>query len=173
MAGSRGTLLLSLAEREYVEAGVEQNVRSDGRDRLAARQIELEVPARPKMRKWPRSSGSAVMCRGPMPTSVPMSTVRGRWDAESRLIPSPLSVRNTADVSCLPFQVGIVPQANGSCVLKCGGTRVLAGVKVELDIPEVQGRGLISCSVNCSMIASAMFEGRAGEDISAELSREQ
>jgi exosome complex component RRP42 len=58
-------------------------------------------------------------------------------------------------------------------VLKCGGTRVLAGVKVELDIPEVQGRGLISCSVNCSMIASAMFEGRAGEDISAELSREQ
>ena len=66
-----------------------------------------------------------------------------------------------------------MPQANGSCVLKCGGTRVLAGVKVELDIPEVQGRGLISCSVNCSMIASAMFEGRAGEDISAELSREQ
>lgn len=40
--GSRGSLL-SLSEREYVEGGVEQNVRADGRERLAARPIELQV----------------------------------------------------------------------------------------------------------------------------------
>ena len=97
MAGSRGTLLLSLAEREYVEAGVEQNVRSDGRDRLAARQIELEVLACPNRRIRPWPSGCCHV-QWPMLTSETRKTVRGRWDAESRLIPSLLPVRITADV---------------------------------------------------------------------------
>jgi exosome complex component RRP42 len=67
-----------------------------------------------------------------------------------------------------------VPQANGSAVLKCGGTRVLAGIKTELAIPEpdAQNRGSITASVNCSGLASTMFEGRTGEDVSAELTRE-
>lgn len=72
------------------------------------------------------------------------------------------------------LQVGVVPQANGSAVLKCGGTRVLAGVKTELSVPEPEapGRGKISVSVSCSALASTMFEMRAGEDVSAELTRE-
>mmetsp|Transcript_27698 Transcript_27698/g.54111 ORF Transcript_27698/g.54111 Transcript_27698/m.54111 type:complete len:296 (+) Transcript_27698:31-918(+) len=101
--------LLSKAERDFVEGGVEESVRSDGRERLAPRPVELKV--------------------------------------------------------------GVVPQANGSCLLRCGGTRVLAGTKVELEAAEIVGRGKLTCSISCSMLASPMFEGRAGEDVSAELTR--
>jgi hypothetical protein len=40
--GSKGGLL-SASEREFVEGGVELNVRSDGRERLAYRSLELQV----------------------------------------------------------------------------------------------------------------------------------
>lgn len=44
--GSKGSLL-SASEKDFVEGGLEQNVRSDGRERLACRPVEIQVRTPP------------------------------------------------------------------------------------------------------------------------------
>lgn len=72
----------------------------------------------------------------------------------------------------LPAQLGVVPNAHGSAVVQCGGTRVVVGVKAEFAAMDraAPRKGRIEAAVTCSATASPLFEGRAGEEVSAELS---
>jgi len=69
-------------------------------------------------------------------------------------------------------QLGVVPNAHGSAVVQCGGTRVVVGVKAEFAAMDraAPRKGRIEAAVTCSATASPLFEGRAGEEVSAELS---
>ncbi|KAF9591410.1 hypothetical protein IFM89_004108 [Coptis chinensis] len=101
---------LSGGEKHYIQGGIAQDLRTDGRTRLAYRQISV--------------------------------------------------------------QTGVIPQANGSARVKLGGTDVIASVKAELGKPNYlyPDKGKVAIYVDCSPTAAPMFEGRGGEEFSAELS---
>lgn len=101
---------LSLGEKHFIQGGIAQDLRSDGRKRLTFRPISVET--------------------------------------------------------------GVIPQANGSARVKLGGTDVIAGVKAELGKPNhlYPDKGKVFINVDCSPTAAPMFEGRGGEELSAELS---
>ncbi|KAK9096219.1 hypothetical protein Sjap_021716 [Stephania japonica] len=84
-----------------------------------------------------------------------------RSDGRRRLTYRPISV-----------ETGVIPQANGSARLRMGETDVIATVKAEIGKPSHlhPNRGKVSISVDCSAIASPVFEGRGGEELSTELS---
>ncbi|CAN4077223.1 unnamed protein product [Withania somnifera] len=69
-------------------------------------------------------------------------------------------------------ETGVIPQANGSARIKLGATDVIASVKAELGRPSVShpDQGKVYIYVDCSPTAEPSFEGRGGEELSAELS---
>ncbi|KAJ8538674.1 hypothetical protein K7X08_029970 [Anisodus acutangulus] len=69
-------------------------------------------------------------------------------------------------------ETGVIPQANGSARVKLGATDVIASVKAELGRPTAShpDQGKVSIYVECSPTAEPSFEGRGGEELSAELS---
>ncbi|PIA59211.1 hypothetical protein AQUCO_00400233v1 [Aquilegia coerulea] len=101
---------LSVGEKHFIQGGIAQDLRSDGRKRLTYRPISVET--------------------------------------------------------------GVLAQANGSARVKLGGTDVIASVKAELGRPNhlYPDKGKVSIYVDCSPTAAPMFEGRGGEELSAELS---
>ncbi|KDP30849.1 hypothetical protein JCGZ_13792 [Jatropha curcas] len=101
---------LSVGEKHFIQGGINQNLRSDGRKRDAYRPIFVET--------------------------------------------------------------GVIPQANGSARVRIGTTEVIASVKAELGKPSAlhPDKGKVAIFVDCSPVAEPMFEGRGGEDLSAELS---
>ncbi|GFZ05761.1 3'-5'-exoribonuclease family protein [Actinidia rufa] len=101
---------LSVGEKHFIQGGIAQDLRSDGRKRLTYRPISVET--------------------------------------------------------------GIIPQANGSARVKLGATDVIASVKAELGKPSPfqPDRGKVAIYVDCSPTAAPIFEGRGGEELSAELS---
>nr|XP_016458625.1 PREDICTED: exosome complex component RRP42-like [Nicotiana tabacum] len=100
---------LSIGEKNFIKGGIAQDMRNDGRKRLAYRPIYVET--------------------------------------------------------------GVIPQANGSARIKLGPTDVIAGVKAELGKPSQAhpDQGKIYIHVDCSPTAEPSFEGRGGEELSAEL----
>ncbi|KAI3944292.1 hypothetical protein MKW92_019868 [Papaver armeniacum] len=84
-----------------------------------------------------------------------------RSDGRKRLMYRPISI-----------ETGVIPQANGSARVRIGATEVIASVKAELGKPNPlqPNKGKVSIFVDCSPTAAPMFQGRGGEDLSAELS---
>ncbi|KAK9167300.1 hypothetical protein Scep_002491 [Stephania cephalantha] len=84
-----------------------------------------------------------------------------RSDGRKRLTYRPISI-----------ETGVIPQANGSARLRMGDTDVIATVKAEIGKPSHlhPNRGKVAIFVDCSAIASPVFEGRGGEELSTELS---
>ncbi|KAF5208226.1 Exosome complex component rrp42, partial [Thalictrum thalictroides] len=84
-----------------------------------------------------------------------------RSDGRKRLTYRPISV-----------ETGVIAQANGSARVKLGGTDVIASVKAELGRPNLlyPDKGKVSIYIDCSPTAAPVFEGRGGEELSAELS---
>ncbi|ONI18138.1 hypothetical protein PRUPE_3G198900 [Prunus persica] len=101
---------LSIGEKHFIQGGIAQDLRSDGRKRLTTRPIYVET--------------------------------------------------------------GVISQANGSARVRMGATDVIASVKAELGRPNVlqPDKGKVVVNVDCSPTAAPMFEGRGGEELSAELS---
>lgn len=101
---------LSAGEKHFIQGGIAQDLRSDGRKRLTYRPIYVET--------------------------------------------------------------GLIPQANGSARVRLGATEVIASIKAELGKPSSSqpDKGKVSIYVDCSPTAAPMFEGRGGEELSAELS---
>ncbi|KAL5705108.1 hypothetical protein ACHQM5_023452 [Ranunculus cassubicifolius] len=101
---------LSIGEKHFIEGGIAQDLRSDGRKRLTFRPISVETD--------------------------------------------------------------VIPQATGSARIRLGGTDVIASVKAELGKPNYlyPDKGKVSIYVDCSPTAAPVFEGRGGEELSAELS---
>ncbi|KAF7153326.1 hypothetical protein RHSIM_Rhsim01G0212800 [Rhododendron simsii] len=101
---------LSIGEKHFIQGGIAQDLRSDGRKRLTYRPISVET--------------------------------------------------------------GNIPQANCSARVKMGATDVIASVKAELGKPSPfqPDKGKVSIYVDCSPTAAPMFEGRGGDELSAELS---
>ncbi|CAN1300268.1 Exosome complex component RRP42 [Linum perenne] len=69
-------------------------------------------------------------------------------------------------------ETGVIPQANGSARIRMGATEVIASVKAELGRPSAlhPDKGKVAIFVDCSPVAEPTFEGRGGEELSAELS---
>ncbi|KAF6173369.1 hypothetical protein GIB67_027064, partial [Kingdonia uniflora] len=105
-----GMVGLSIGEKHFIEGGIAQDLRTDGRK---------------------------------------------RWEYRPLLI-----------------ETGVIPQASGSARVKMGGTDVIASVKAELGKPNHlhPDKGNVSIFVDCSPTAAPMFEGRGGEELSAEIS---
>ncbi|KAL0917007.1 hypothetical protein M5K25_012046 [Dendrobium thyrsiflorum] len=84
-----------------------------------------------------------------------------RSDGRQRLQFRPISV-----------QTGVIPQANGSARATLGATDVIASIKAELGKPAPlqPDKGKVSIFIDCSPTAAPVFEGRGGEELSAELS---
>ncbi|KAM1131181.1 hypothetical protein ACFX1X_046264 [Malus domestica] len=84
-----------------------------------------------------------------------------RSDGRKRLTPRPINVKT-----------GVISQPNGSARVRMGATDVIASVKAELGRPTAlqPDKGKVFINVDCSPTAAPMFEGRGGEDLSAELS---
>ncbi|CAN6707967.1 unnamed protein product [Malus baccata var. baccata] len=84
-----------------------------------------------------------------------------RSDGRKRLTPRPINVKT-----------GVISQANGSARVRMGATDVIASVKAELGRPTAlqPDKGKVFINVDCSPTAAPMFEGRGGEELSAELS---
>ncbi|BBH06683.1 3'-5'-exoribonuclease family protein [Prunus dulcis] len=101
---------LSIGEKHFIQGGIAQDLRSDGRKRLTIRPIYVET--------------------------------------------------------------GVISQANGSARVRMGATDVIACVKAELGRPNAlqPDKGKVIVNVDCSPTAAPMFEGRGGEELSAELS---
>ncbi|XP_019190996.1 PREDICTED: exosome complex component RRP42 [Ipomoea nil] len=101
---------LSVGEKNFIKGGIAQDLRTDGRKRLAYRLIYVEI--------------------------------------------------------------GVIPQASGSARVKMGATDVIASVKAELGkpSPSYPDKGRVSIYVDCSSTAEPTFEGRGGDELSAELS---
>ncbi|XP_034222818.1 exosome complex component RRP42-like isoform X1 [Prunus dulcis] len=101
---------LSIGEKHFIQGGIAQDLRSDGRKRLTIRPIYVET--------------------------------------------------------------GVISQANGSARVRMGATDVIACVKAELGRPNAlqPDKGKVVVNVDCSPTAAPMFEGRGGEELSAELS---
>ncbi|KAL3632091.1 hypothetical protein CASFOL_025075 [Castilleja foliolosa] len=101
---------LSLGEQNFIKGGIAQDLRTDGRKRLAYRPFSIET--------------------------------------------------------------GVIPQASGSARVKLGATDVIASVKAELGKPNPShpDKGKVSINVDCSPTAEPTFEGRGGDELSAELS---
>ncbi|RHN78015.1 putative exosome complex component Rrp42, archaea, PNPase/RNase PH domain-containing protein [Medicago truncatula] len=101
---------LSLGEQHFIQGGIAQDLRCDGRKRLTYRPIHVET--------------------------------------------------------------GVIPQANGSARVKIGATEVIASVKAELGKPSSMqpDKGKVFIYIDCSSTAEPAFEGRGGEELSAELS---
>ncbi|XP_050204220.1 uncharacterized protein LOC126654426 [Mercurialis annua] len=80
--------------------------------------------------------------------------------------------RKRYDYRPIFVETGVIPQANGSARVRIGATEVIASVKAELGRPSVlhPDKGKVSIYVDCSAVAEPMFEGRGGEELSAELS---
>ncbi|KAL6565546.1 hypothetical protein OROHE_004601 [Orobanche hederae] len=72
----------------------------------------------------------------------------------------------------ISVETGVIPQASGSARVKFGATDVIASVKAELGKPNPSypDKGNVSIYVDCSPTAEPTFEGRGGEELSAELS---
>ncbi|KAL5794311.1 hypothetical protein ACOSP7_002905 [Xanthoceras sorbifolium] len=70
------------------------------------------------------------------------------------------------------IETGVIPQANGSARVRLGATDVIASVKAELGKPSAlqPDKGKVAIFVDCSPTAEPTFEGRGGEELSAELS---
>ncbi|XAR55267.1 hypothetical protein NMG60_11035296 [Bertholletia excelsa] len=101
---------LSLGEKLFIQGGIAQGLRTDGRKRLTYRSISVET--------------------------------------------------------------GVIEQVNGSARVKMGATDVVASVKAELGRPSSSqpDKGKVAINVDCSPTAAPVFEGRGGEELSAELS---
>ncbi|XP_068337002.1 uncharacterized protein [Pyrus communis] len=84
-----------------------------------------------------------------------------RSDGRKRSTPRPINVKT-----------GVISQANGSARVRMGATDVIASVKAELGRPTAlqPDKGKVFINVDCSPTAAPMFEGRGGEELSAELS---
>lgn len=84
-----------------------------------------------------------------------------RTDGRKRLHYRPISV-----------ETSVIPQANGSARVRLGATDVIVSVKAELGKPSPfqPSKGKVAIFVDCSPTAAPMFEGRGGEELSAELS---
>ncbi|CAN1121088.1 Exosome complex exonuclease RRP42 [Linum perenne] len=80
--------------------------------------------------------------------------------------------RNRNSYRPILIETSVIPQANGSARVKMGSTEVIASVKAELGKPSAlhPDKGKFAIYVDCSAIAEPTFEGRGGEDLSAELS---
>ncbi|KAK7307178.1 hypothetical protein VNO77_40008 [Canavalia gladiata] len=105
-----GMVGLSLGEKHFIQGGIAQDLRCDGRKRLTYRPLYVET--------------------------------------------------------------GVIPQANGSARVRMGATDVIASVKAELGKPSSlqPDKGKVSINIDCSSTAEPAFEGRGGDELSAELS---
>ncbi|KAL8140430.1 hypothetical protein V2J09_006451, partial [Rumex salicifolius] len=72
----------------------------------------------------------------------------------------------------MDVETGVIAHASGSARVTMGGTDVIASVKAEVGKPSSSqpDKGKIYIFVDCSPTASPAFEGRGGEELSAELS---
>ncbi|CAH9092932.1 unnamed protein product [Cuscuta epithymum] len=84
-----------------------------------------------------------------------------RTDGRTRLSYRPIYV-----------ETSVIPQASGSARVKLGATDVIVSVKAELGKPSSShpDKGRVSIYVDCSPTAEPTFEGRGGDELSAELS---
>ncbi|XP_020581010.1 exosome complex component RRP42 [Phalaenopsis equestris] len=84
-----------------------------------------------------------------------------RSDGRQRLQFRPISV-----------QTDVIPQATGSARVTLGATDVIVSIKAELGkpVPLRPDKGKVAIFVDMSPTAAPVFEGRGGEELSAELS---
>eukprot|EP00262_Sarcandra_glabra_P015464 TRINITY_DN4762_c0_g1_i1.p1 TRINITY_DN4762_c0_g1~~TRINITY_DN4762_c0_g1_i1.p1 ORF type:complete len:288 (+),score=65.38 TRINITY_DN4762_c0_g1_i1:211-1074(+) len=80
--------------------------------------------------------------------------------------------RKRLDFRQISVETGVIPQASGSARVRMGATDVIASVKAELGNPSsfLPNKGKVAIYIDCSPTASPMFEGRGGEELSADLS---
>lgn len=80
--------------------------------------------------------------------------------------------RGRRDFRPIFVETGVIPQASGSARVRFGATDVIVSVKAEIGTPSPlqPDKGKVSIFVDCSPTAAPVFEGRGGEELSAELS---
>nr|XP_002127184.1 exosome complex component RRP42-like [Ciona intestinalis] len=80
--------------------------------------------------------------------------------------------RSCEDYRHIEVETGVVSNTHGSSRLRLGSSELLVGVKVELGSPDPKApnEGLIHFHVDCSPNADPSFQGRGGEDLSANIS---
>ncbi|PSS06457.1 Exosome complex exonuclease, partial [Actinidia chinensis var. chinensis] len=151
---------LSVGEKHFIQGGIAQDLRSDGRKRLTYRPISVETGI------IPQANGSARVKLGA--TDV-IASVKAELGKPSPFQPDRGKVAIYVD--CSPTAAPIF-EANGSARVKLGATDVIASVKAELGKPSPfqPDRGKVAIYVDCSPTAAPIFEGRGGEELSAELS---
>ncbi|KAL3148401.1 hypothetical protein ABBQ38_013858 [Trebouxia sp. C0009 RCD-2024] len=81
--------------------------------------------------------------------------------------------RGTEELRSIVLETGQLVQASGSARLKLGLTDVLVAVKVELGTPSPDRPdcGNIFFAVECSPCANPQFQGRGGDELSAEYAK--
>ncbi|XP_042907670.1 exosome complex component RRP42 [Parasteatoda tepidariorum] len=80
--------------------------------------------------------------------------------------------RNCLDYRLMEIETDVINNCNGSCLLKLGDTKLLAGVKAELSTPLASSpdRGRIEVSIDITPHAHVDFEGKGGDDFASDVS---
>jgi len=81
--------------------------------------------------------------------------------------------RKRMDFRDFTIKTGVIPNANGSSQVELEGTKVLVGVKVEIETPSQADplRGRLECSAQCTSNAT-LESGNAQQDFNARLTGE-
>ncbi|GAQ84934.1 3'-5'-exoribonuclease family protein [Klebsormidium nitens] len=81
--------------------------------------------------------------------------------------------RGREDFRSFSIQLDVISQASGSARVRLGATDILASIKAELGSPpaEFPHLGRLELAVEISPTAGPEFEGRGGEELSAELGK--
>lgn len=81
--------------------------------------------------------------------------------------------RECLDYRIIELETDVIPNSNGSALVKVGETKLLAGVKAELTTPlsMCPSKGWIEISVESTPHANPEFEGRGGDDFSSDISQ--
>lgn len=82
-----------------------------------------------------------------------------------------LDGRSCDDYRCIELETGLLSNTFGSSRLRLGNTELLAGIKVELGVPNpiAPDEGWVEFHIDCSPNASPAFQGRGGQDLSNEV----
>ncbi|KAG5553506.1 hypothetical protein RHGRI_011397 [Rhododendron griersonianum] len=158
---SQGMVGLSIGEKHFIQGGIAQDLRSDGRKRLTYRPISMETG------NIPQANGSARLKMGATDVIASVKAELGK--------PSPFQPDKSKSIDLgLGLGFGLKSTqpaiaaafhrrrstANGSARVKMGATDVIASVKAELGKPSPfqPDKGKVSIYVDCSPTAAPMFK---------------
>jgi len=81
--------------------------------------------------------------------------------------------RGCLDYRVIELDTDVIPNVNGSALVKVGETKLLVGVKAELTapLPACPNKGWIEISIESTPHANPEFEGRGGDDYSSDISQ--